>query len=146
MNPDLQYSSIPCVKVLQDNKHRIRRAQYSKRRVDRPGKESVSQAWRAIVKTNLLSRLPDHRIPPTPKPTTYWTCSSPSSLKPTGLRTLQSDRKKQPHSASFTPSHPPPTHPPTRCYYYYYYYDYYCYYYYYLFIFKLRPHGRLSNR
>ena len=35
-------------------------------------------------------------IPPTPRPTSDWTCDSPGSLKPTGSRTLRSNGKKKP--------------------------------------------------
>ena len=63
INPALQDSSIPCVEVLQVYGHRVRHAQYSKRQVDRLGKESVSQAWGAIAATHLLAGLPDPRKP-----------------------------------------------------------------------------------
>ena len=35
-------------------------------------------------------------IPQTPRPTMDWTCGSPGILKPTGSRTLRSDRKQHP--------------------------------------------------
>ena len=55
INPDLQDSSVPRVVVLQVYEHCVRQAQYSKRRVDQLGKESVSQAWGAIAATHLLA-------------------------------------------------------------------------------------------
>ena len=63
INPALQDSSVPRIEVLQVYGHRVRHAQYSKRRVDLLGKELVSQAWGAIAVTHLLAGLPDPRKP-----------------------------------------------------------------------------------
>ena len=63
INPALQYSSVPRVEALQVYGHRVRHAQYSKCRVDRLGKESVSQACGVIATTNLLAGFPDPRKP-----------------------------------------------------------------------------------
>ena len=54
------------------------------------------------------------RSPPTPRPTTFWTCGYPGSLKSTGLRAQWSDGKNPPPSALSIPSCPPPTQPLTR--------------------------------
>ena len=64
VSPTLKDSSLPRVEILQVKGHRVGHAQYSKRRVDRLGKESVSQAWGTIVATHLLDGLPDPRKPP----------------------------------------------------------------------------------
>ena len=88
INPTLQDSSVLHAEVLQVYGHRVRHAEYSKRRVDQLGKESVSQAWGAIAVTHLRLASQTPGSPPTPKPTKDWTCGSPGSLKPTGSKTI----------------------------------------------------------
>ena len=63
VNPTLQDPSIPQIELLQVYCHQVRHAKYSKRRMDRLGKESVSQAWGAIATTHLLDGLSDPRKP-----------------------------------------------------------------------------------
>ena len=63
-NPDLLDSSLPRIKILQVYEHRVQHAHYSKQRLGRIGKESVSQAWGGIASTHLLDGLPDPRNPP----------------------------------------------------------------------------------
>ena len=114
INPDLQDPSVPRVEVLQ----------VYRQRSDTPSTPSAK--WTKLGRSRflrhggrlgrpiswLVSQTPG--IPPTPRSTTDWTCGSPGSLKPTGLGTLRSDRKKLPPSASSTPSCPLPTQPLTR--------------------------------
>ena len=63
VNSTLQYSSISRIELLQVYGHRVRHAKYSKRRMDRLGKELVSQAWGAIATAHLLDGLSDPRKP-----------------------------------------------------------------------------------
>ena len=63
INPTLQDSSVLHAEVLQVYGHQVRHAEYSKRRVDQLGKESVYQAWGAIAATHLLADLSDPRNP-----------------------------------------------------------------------------------
>ena len=62
--PNLQDSSLSRDEILQVYGHRVRHAHYSKRCMDRLGKESVSQSWGEIAVTHLLDGLPDPRNPP----------------------------------------------------------------------------------
>ena len=61
VNPTPQDPSIPRIELLQVYSHRVRHTKYSKRRMDRLGKESVSQAWGAIATAHLLDGLSDPR-------------------------------------------------------------------------------------
>ena len=63
VNPTLQDPSIPRIELLQVYGHQFWHAKYSKRRIDRLGKESVSQAWGEITTAHLLDGLPDPRKP-----------------------------------------------------------------------------------
>ena len=59
VNPALQDPYIPWIELLQDYDHEVRNTKYSKGRMDRLGKESVSQAWGIIAATHLLDGLPN---------------------------------------------------------------------------------------
>ena len=67
INPAIQDPSVPRAEVPQFYGHHVRHTQYSKRREERLGKESVSQAWGAIMATHRLDILPDPRKPNNPQ-------------------------------------------------------------------------------
>ena len=61
VNPNLQDPSIPRIELLQVYGHCVWNAKYSKRRVDRLGKESVSQAQGVISTSHLLDGMSNPR-------------------------------------------------------------------------------------
>ena len=64
INPAFQDPSIPHIEVLLVYRHCVRHAHYSNSQVAQLGKESVSQAWGAVVTAQVLDGLPDTRKPP----------------------------------------------------------------------------------
>ena len=62
-NPNIHDISIPCIAILQVYSHRVQHAKYSKLRMGRLGKESVSGAWGLIARSHFMDGLPDPRKP-----------------------------------------------------------------------------------
>ena len=63
VNPTLQDTSNPRIKILHVYGHQVRHAKYSKLRMDQLGKELVSRARGVIATAHLLDGLPDPRKP-----------------------------------------------------------------------------------
>ena len=60
VNPDIKYTSLPRVEILQLYEHRAQYAHYSKRRLDQLRKDYFPQAWGGgVVVTHILGSLPD---------------------------------------------------------------------------------------
>ena len=63
VNPTFQDPPIPRIELLQVYGHRVWHAKYLKCRMDRLGKESVSQAWGVIATSHLLNGMTDPTKP-----------------------------------------------------------------------------------
>ena len=94
VNLTLQDPSISQIKLLQVYGHRFQHSKYSKRRMDRLGKESVSQAWGEIATSHLLGGLPDPRKPAESQTHTRLHKRLERQLKTYGLEDTQSDNKR----------------------------------------------------
>ena len=94
VGPTFQDSSLPRVEILRVYGHMVRHAQYSKRRVDQLGKESVYQAWGEIAENHLLDSLPDPRKPPNAQAHTGMDRRLARKLKTYGLEDPPIKREK----------------------------------------------------
>ena len=64
VSPTIQDSSLPRFEILQVYGNRVQNSHYFKRRLERFGKEPVSQTWGEIAEIHILDGLPNSRKSP----------------------------------------------------------------------------------